>query len=425
MGARKLTVTVTQGAAAPLTALLGLLLSGCDGADVTDAPVQPAAPPEQEIVTEAFGVVKGLAVRSIYVDIPAVVSEVHVTGAQSVERGEVLVTLDLEEYETLLAARETTLAIERLALARLEQNLERDNQRFSTEFQSTRNQLAAREAELTNLQREHAEKGAAFASGDDPELRRLRIDLEGAQAEARRARDEHARERRLGGLPAHQIEQLGLTADSRGRSVQSLELSIESWRTARAEELAALKTRITAKTAEIANLRLALEAMAAPLTVSIEIQQTTVARLEADVAALHRDAARPYLDGARVVADIDRAIVTEVAVQRGDPVGQGRLLLKLVDLGSLIVEADVPEEFIRDVRLGAPVTIIPLADPARQSYGTVRQIAGMAVNRSGETIVPVQVSIDDDRGFLLPNFNVDVAIGYVEQDAEPPSPASR
>ena len=299
-------------------------------------------------------------------------------------------------------------------MQRLEQNLERDNQRFSTDFQSTRNQLAAREAERADLEREHAEKSAAFASGEDPELRRLRIDLEGAQAEARRAREEHARERRLGVLAAHQVEQLGLTADSRERSVQALELSIESWRAERAEELAALQTSITAKAAEIANLRLALEAMATPLTVGIEIQQKTVARLEADLAALRRDATRPYLDGARVVADVDRAIVTDVAVHRGDPVGQGRLLLRLVDLESLIIEADVPEEFIRDVRLGAPVEIIPLADPARRSHGTVRQIAGMAVNRSGETIVPVQISIDDDQGLLLPNFNVDVATDYVE-----------
>ena len=415
MSARKLTPTVMRSAAPAVVLVLGLLLSGCEGTDTTDAPVQPEAPPEQEIVTEAFGVVKALRVRSIYVDVPAVVAEVHVTGAQSVERGQVLVTLDLEEYETLLAARETTLAIERLALSRLEQNLERDNQRFSSDFQSTRNQLAAREAERADLEREHAEKSAALASADDPELRRLRIDLEGAQAEARRAREEHARERRLGVLPAHQIEQLGLTADSRVRSVQSLELSVESWRAARADELAVLETRITAKAAEIANLRLALEAMTTPQTVGIEIQQKTVARLEADLAALRRDAARPYLDGPRVVADVERAIVTDLAVQRGDPVGQGRLVLRLVDLGSLIVEADVPEEFIRDVRLDAPVTIIPLADPARESHGTVRQIAGMAVNRSGETIVPVQVSIDDNQGYLLPNFNVDVAIGYVEQ----------
>ena len=214
----------------------------------------------------------------------------------------------------------------------------------------------------------------------------------------------------MGVLAAHRIEQLALSADSRERSVRSLELAIESWHTERAEELSRLATRITAKSTEIANLRLDLETMATPQTVGIEIQQKTIARLEADLAALRRDAGRSYLDGPRVVSDLDRAIVTDVAVHRGDPVGQGRLVLRLVDLNSLIVEADVPEEFIRGVRLGAPVTIIPLADPARQSHGTVQRIAGMAVNRSGETIVPVQIAIDDDQGFMVPNFNVDVAI---------------
>ncbi len=293
-------------------AVLGFVLSSCGDAGTGEVQaVVPQAPPEQEIVTEAFGVVKALSVRSIYVDLPAEVTEVHVIGAQSVKRGDVLLTLDLEEYETLLAARESTLAIERLALSRLEQNLERDSVTFSSEYQTTRNQLAARETELADL-----------------------------------------------------------------------------------------------------------EAMATPQTVGIEMQRKTVARLEADVAALRRDVERPFLDGTRVVVDLDRAIVTDLTVHRGDSVGPGRLLLRLVDLDSLIVEADVPEEFIRDVRMGAPVTIIPLADPARESYGTVRRIAGMAVNRSGETIVPVQVSIDDDQGYLLPNFNVDVAIGTVESVSE-------
>ena len=205
--------------------------------------------------------------------------------------------------------------------------------------------------------------------------------------------------------------------------MQSLEVAIESWHLKRADALSDLQTRIAAKAAEIANLRLALEAMAAPQTVGIEIQRKTVERLEVDLAALLRNADRPHLDGARVVADIDRATVAEVAVGRGDPVGPGRLVLRLVDLESLIVEADVPEEFIRDVRIGAPVTIIPLADTSRQSYGTVRQIAGMAVNRSGETIVPVQVSIDDDQGYLLPNFNVDVTIGYETEPGTSTSPS--
>ena len=50
----------------------------------------------------------------------------------------------------------------------------------------------------------------------------------------------------------------------------------------------------------------------------------------------------------------------------------------------------------------------------------MRQIADMAVNRSGETIVPVQKSIDHDQGFLLRNFNVDVAIEYIERAPDCP-----
>ena len=177
---------VTKTGTTALVAMLGFLLSGCDDTDTTQATVQPEPPSEQEMVTEAFGVVKALSVRSIYVDLPAMVAKVHVSAAQLVERGELLVTLDLEEYETLLAARETTLAIERLALQRLEQNLKRENKRFSTGYQSTRNQLAAREAELVEMEREHAEKSAAVERDDDSALRSLRIDLEGAQADGKR-----------------------------------------------------------------------------------------------------------------------------------------------------------------------------------------------------------------------------------------------
>ena len=106
-----------------LTAMLGCLLSACGGSDAEAPKVVPQAPSEQEVSTEAFGIVKAVSVRSIHVDVPAEVAEVHVTAAQLVERGQVLITLDLEEYETLLAARQSALAIERLSLTRQEQTL--------------------------------------------------------------------------------------------------------------------------------------------------------------------------------------------------------------------------------------------------------------------------------------------------------------
>jgi hypothetical protein len=38
----------------------------------------------------------------------------------------------------------------------------------------------------------------------------------------------------------------------------------------------------------------------------------------------------------------------------------------------------------------------------------------VAVKDNGETVVPVEISIDDQNDFLLPNFNVDVKI-YIDQ----------
>ena len=77
---------------------------------------------------------------------------------------------------------------------------------------------------------------------------------------------------------------------------------------------------------------------------------------------------------------------------------------------TLIIEADVSEEFIKDVKIGDNAAIISLADPSKEYKGKSTTISNMAVKKNGETIVPVEISIDNNDGFLLPNFNVDVEI---------------
>ena len=68
------------------------------------------------------------------------------------------------------------------------------------------------------------------------------------------------------------------------------------------------------------------------------------------------------------------------------------------------------EEFIKDVRLGANVEIVPVADKARLYKGKVISISKKAIEQNGETIIPVEISIENNDSFLLPNFNVDVKI---------------
>jgi multidrug resistance efflux pump len=76
----------------------------------------------------------------------------------------------------------------------------------------------------------------------------------------------------------------------------------------------------------------------------------------------------------------------------------------------MIVEANIPEEFAKDAKVGSRVEIVPVADGSKTYAGTVSRISSLAVKSSGETVIPVEIVIVGTDGFLLPNFNVDVKI---------------
>jgi HlyD family secretion protein len=78
----------------------------------------------------------------------------------------------------------------------------------------------------------------------------------------------------------------------------------------------------------------------------------------------------------------------------------------------MIVRANVSEEFIKDVNLGLKVEIIPVADKSKKYNGTVMMIASRAVVQNGETVIPIEISVDNNDGFLMPEYNVDVEIFY-------------
>ena len=103
-------------------------------------------------------------------------------------------------------------------------------------------------------------------------------------------------------------------------------------------------------------------------------------------------------------------IVTEINCFEGDVLHPGQKLVSIIDLDSLKVEGDVPEEFIKNIGLYKEVTIIPLAYPDREYKGRVVYISSLAVIKKGETVVPVLISLTDNDGHLLPNFNVDIEI---------------
>lgn len=135
------------------------------------------------------------------------------------------------------------------------------------------------------------------------------------------------------------------------------------------------------------------------------------ARTTADRAQLQNQLEnKVYLDGSNLISPFAQGLVAEVNCFEGDSINPPRSLMKLMDLESIYIEAVLPEEFIGDIKTNAQVIIVPLADSSKEYHGRVVNIANMAQSRNGETVIPVEITIEDHDPFLKPKYNVDVMI---------------
>ena len=121
-----------------------------------------------------------------------------------------------------------------------------------------------------------------------------------------------------------------------------------------------------------------------------------------------------FLKGNQIVCPYEEGVVTEIQMVRGDYLNSMQKLMKIIDANSVIVKAEVPEEFIKDVFLGSSVVIKPLADSRKEYLGEVSYVSAIAQRINVEAVVPIEVSILETDQFLLPNLNVDISIKVPE-----------
>lgn len=132
--------------------------------------------------------------------------------------------------------------------------------------------------------------------------------------------------------------------------------------------------------------------------------------LESELKVLDKKPQKPYINGSDVVSDVKNGIVYDIGYVQGDVASPQKKLLSILDLDSLEILANIPEEFYKDIKVGSAASITPVADKSRKYRGKVTYISGKAINSNGETQIPVRISIEDPDGFLHPGFNVDVSI---------------
>ncbi|NLY90483.1 MAG: HlyD family efflux transporter periplasmic adaptor subunit [Firmicutes bacterium] len=344
----------------------------------------PTETPQERASIEAFGVVKATNVININIDFSARVRELYVKEGQKVTLGEPLLALDVDEYRNQIRDVEYELLVAKFDLKKAEKDLKKT------------------ETELTQLAAEITKKETALLTNTDYELNQLQADLAKAQQDLETKRELA----KINGVSQQEVAALEKT-------VADLNRSLQSQRQKKVDEIEKLK-------AELALKQINKDLPGAELT-ALNMQKEKITLLENKLAMLRKKLDQNFIRNNQIISNVKNGIVVELGYTEGDLLTPEKKVLSIIDLDSLIVEANIAEEFIKDLQIGAGVVITPVADYDRTYRGKVIRRSAVAIKENGETVIPVEISIDDRNDFLLPNFNVDVKIYIDETDSKAPA----
>ena len=109
--------------------------------------------------------------------------------------------------------------------------------------------------------------------------------------------------------------------------------------------------------------------------------------------------ARTALGNTRIVAPFGGTVEERLA-ERGETVGPGTPVIRLVSSGQVQIEAGVPERYAGEIERGTEVLITPNAYEAESRNGRVTFV-GSAINTQSRTF-PIEVAVENAGGQLRP-----------------------
>ena len=298
---------------------------------------------------------------------------IPVTAGARVEAGDLLVSIDRERAELIVAGTEARIA----ALDAQVEQLRAQKDMIRAQIES---RIAAARAQIAAAEANHAASEA---------------DLRNAQSH---------------------FDRIATLASRRIATPQDEEDAQARLDAARQQELA------TAAAVEAAQANLDIVRSDAGELAVIDHQ---IARLEAEKTGLEAERARTLIDlrDREVSAAVD-GVVDATFVDEGEHVAPGTRLLIYHRPDEVWVDANVKETDLRKIRLGAPATISVDAYPGRAFRGEVDRLGGAATsqfallpspNPSGNFTkvtqrVPIRVSIDTEGEVLAPGMMVVLSI---------------
>lgn len=310
--------------------------------------------PTQQTV-QAFGTVKTKQNKGIMVDLPASIEKIHVQEGQRVKKGDVLITLSLKEIKEQIKEKEDSLEIAELELQKLIEDIgDRNKENIDNEPEVIQavNNLGKIQIEYENQEKDLKNKEVLLKEG---------------------------------AISQKEYDDSRVVLEQKQKEMENSKVYLEDLKDKR----------------RISNNKNLLD---------IKIKKQNIASMESQLQTLKDKIAESGIKGNEIICDIPNGVIEKINNAAGDRLNSEKQIMSILDLDTLIVQANVAEDFIKDIKLGSKAIINPLANPDKEYEGSISRISNMAVQENGETVVPVEITLINVDDSLLPNFNINIKI---------------
>jgi multidrug resistance efflux pump len=337
----------------------------------------------------AWGEVRYEKIYDINIDFPSTVTQVKVKEGDHVSMGQELVTLDMSEYRGLMGKLREQLKAGEAGLMITEQD------------------TVALLADIAQLQKDIKTKTNELNNGTNADLEILQTSLALAKKEVENAQTDVNSNQELydvGSISKSALDQYISILDQRKKVLSDVESNIEKTRSFLRAELDQMDILLKAKQAQLEQITNSNYANTAKQDSGIE-----AARIDLDT--MENKSAKDYLKDNSIVSSVKNGIVQNIGVINGTMLGVQNMptrVLQLIDADTIVVSAEIDEEFIKNVTMGQAVHIVPTADNSLLIPGIVSHISNVAIEKDGKRIVKVEVKPQDTEGELKPGYSVDV-----------------
>lgn len=333
----------------------------------SDKDVNPAIIPPENIKqpVEAFGVVKPVETIDVFIPFTASIDKIHVMEGQTVKKNDVLMTLDLRTFMSGIELKEMEI------------------KNYTGRIAGLKKELSEKNNEVNRIE------------DDNPDIMKLLNDLKYAEKDYAEAFDRKAGEEELlevGAISRKEFNDFLSQLEQLEKKIEDIKFSLSVLKENSAD---AIKEKLNV------------------LNQSLKDDSEKVESLKYELKIMKEELNRSYLKGNDIICDIDNGLINEVNYNAGGTASPAVKLLSIINLDTIRIEANVDEQFIKAVKAGTKVTIIPDYDKDIKLTGKVQTISASAVQKNGETTIPVLISIDKNSDLLKVNFNVEVRIDVV------------